>query len=850
MKETDRWWFSAAKSSTYSGKSTYVYKSRLFGLSLPGMLLLGLLPLAPPPALGQPQLEEVLVTATRRGETDIQITPISVTALDDDALDKMLMRDIGDMTAAVPNLVTGNAPAFNSFNPSLRGVGKDGIILYVESPVGVSVDDFVLLSTQTQMLEPFDIASIEVLRGPQGTLFGKNTTAGVINVKTKQPELNQTSLEVSTSYAEFDSWDAKFALNLGNETLAMRATGIYQYSDGYYKNGSLATSFDPAVLFGTGESVPQVFEGDGRSLGGDDVFSGRLKLLWAPNDSIEARLTYEIIRDNMDSPPIVAENAPSSVFTSFLGFSGSFDGDPIDHAGISDRSDFFKISDGHQVDVDGFYGHLDWDLNEQFTLHSVTGYREQQSRLPSTYVGHTRASLFDATRDDDRETFQQEIRVDSSFNGPFNLVAGGFYQDDDTKFCVTQILGLVDFFGPTATPLNDQLTAQGYPALASGTYNDNASVLCNRQQAEALAGFADGTFQVTEKLEIGAGVRITYEKKEWTGRPQILYQYLDGTDTANEGLFASLDEPLDAADFERFPINVAHEEESWTEPSFRATIGYLVTDNAFAWATYSRSVKSGAFNDQTGTFTAGLPFPFGNPLQLRPIDPEFADSIEIGLKTDLFNNRVRMNLVYFDVRYDDAQRQLNATFALPGGGSFQETLFFNAAKLDARGVEFEGSWVVNEYLSFSGNFSYQDAEFAAFEADTDFDGTIDVDFSGRPVNRSPEWTAYLMAIIEHPAGAAGDLSHTLSWSFVDDSVFTYSDLGPEFDATSNSRNLLNWSSTFTTKSGEYYLRVFGRNLTDERYRTGNLAVAALWTMASYGLPRQFGVEVGARLGNF
>ena len=829
------------------GETRSTFATGIKGVAL-AVAALGLLPLAPVPALGQAQLEEVLVTATRRGETDIQITPISVTALDDEDLDRMLMRDIGDMTAAVPNLVTGNAPAFNSFNPSLRGVGKDGIILYIESPVGVSVDDFVMMSTQTQMLEPFDIASIEVLRGPQGTLFGKNTTAGVINVKTKKPELDSQSLEVSTSYAEFDSWDTKFAVNFGGETLALRAAGIYQKSDGYYKNGSSATSFDPAALFGTGEFVSQVFEGDGRSLGGDDVFSGRLKLLWAPQEGVEARLTYEMIRDNMDSPPIVAENAPNSVFTAFLGFGGSFDGDPIDHAAVSERDDFFSIADGHQVDVDGVYGHLDWDLNERFTLHSVTGYRKQESRLPSTYVGHTRASLFDATRDDDRKTFQQEIRIDSSFDGPVNFVAGGFYQKDDNKFCVTQILGLVDFFGPTATPLNDQLTGLGYPALASGTFNDNASVLCNKQNAKALAGFADATYQVTERLELGGGVRISYEKKKWTGRPQILYQYLDGTGTANEGLFASLDEPLDAADFDRFPVNVARERESWTEPSFRLTAGYLFRDNVFAWTTYSRSVKSGAFNDQTGTFTAGLPFPFGNPLQLQPIDPEFAKSIEVGLKTDLLDNTVRMNIVYFDVRYDDAQRQLNATFALPGGGSFQETLFFNAAKLDARGIEFEGSWVVNEYLTFSGNFSYQDAEFAAYEADTDFDGTIDVDFSGRPVNRSPDWTAYLMATVEHSAGAMGDLSHALSWSFVDDSVFTYSDLGPEHDAMSNSRNLLNWSSTFTTKDGAYYFRVFGRNLADERYRTGNLAVAALWTMASYGLPRQFGVEVGARFG--
>jgi len=320
--------------------------AKFLRLPVLGIAGLGLLPLAPLPALGQPQLEEVLVTATRRGETDIQITPISVTALDDEELDKMLLRDIGDMTAAVPNLVTGNAPAFNSFNPSLRGVGKDGIILYVESPVGVSVDDFVMMSTQTQMLEPFDIASIEVLRGPQGTLFGKNTTAGVINVRTKKPELNEGSLEVSAAYAEYDSIDTKFALNLGGDTVALRAAGIYQKSDGYYKNGSMATSFDPAALFGTGEFVPQTFNGDGRSIGGDDVFSGRVKLLWAPRDDIEARLTYEMIRDNMDSPPIVAENAPSSVFTAFLGFPGMFDGDPIDLAGIflTDVTQFYVPS--------------------------------------------------------------------------------------------------------------------------------------------------------------------------------------------------------------------------------------------------------------------------------------------------------------------------------------------------------------------------------------------------------------------------------------------------------------------------------------------------------------------------
>ncbi len=154
--------------------------------------------------------------------------------------------------------------------------------------------------------------------------------------------------------------------------------------------------------------------------------------------------------------------------------------------------------------------------------------------------------------------------------------------------------------------------------------------------------------------------------------------------------------------------------------------------------------------------------------------------------------------------------------------------------------------MVNENLSFSGNWSWQDAEFRRFTADTDFDGVDDLDFSGRPVNRSPEWTAYIQAVYAHSLGDFANASHVLSASFVDDTVFTYSDIAPEFDALTDNRTVINWSTTISDKNDRYSLRVFGKNLTDERYRTGNLAVATLWTMASYGAPRQFGVEFGAK----
>jgi iron complex outermembrane receptor protein len=785
----------------------------------------------------QKVLEEVKVTATRRGETDIQTTPISVTALNSKTLDTMVIQNLSDITAAVPALANGNAPGFKSFNPSMRGVGKSDIILYVESPVGVSVDDFVLPHVQTQALQPFDIASVEVLRGPQGTLFGKNTTAGVINVQTVKPKLNARNVEIRGSYGEFNTANVKFAGNYGTDQLAFRVAGIYERSDGYYKNGKVSNSYDPATF------LPVTYAGDGRDLGGSDVFSGRFKALWAPTDNFQARLTYEIIRDNGDTLPDVNLSPPIAVFPA-LGFTGVTTGDPLKQAAVSDRCDVICIKKGQQVDVNGYYLNMDWEMGA-FTVHSVTGYREQKSRLANTYPGEVYASLFDATRDDNRETFQQELRVSSNLDYPVNFVAGVFYQKDTTHFCVTQALGLIDFFGPAAAP-NAALGAAGLPLLATNTWNDNPSVLCNQQHAEALAAFTDVTWQVTNSISLGAGVRQSYEHKKWAGRAQTFFQFLNGPATADETLLSTLKQPLQAGDFQRFPFGVARREKSWTDPSWRFTLGFEPNNTWYLWTTYAHSVKSGAFNDQIGTFTSGVPTPLTNDRQLAPINPEYADSVEFGVKGNFFDNRMRADLVFYDVTYNDAQRQANTTFTLPGGGSFQETSFFNAAKLDVQGVEFEGSWLVTDGLTLTGNFAYTDAKFKKFAIDTNFDGVIDVDFSGRPVDRSPKWMGTISATYEHDIGPWGSLTHNVMWSYQSGTIFTYSDLGPQYDATVNSRSLVNWSTTFNDSTGKYFVRVFGKNLLDKRYRTGNLAVANLWYMATYAAPRWFGVEAGAR----
>ncbi len=763
-------------------------------------------------------LEEILVTATRRGDANIMEMPISITALSGVEIERYAVRDLNDIAVSVPGLSAGTVSAFKSAQFAMRGVSETTIILYKESPVGVTLDEFVVPHIQTSNLEMFDIEAIEVLRGPQGTLFGKNTTAGVINVRTKRPVLDENSFEFKAHLGDFGTKKGNIALNFGNDTVAFRFAGMYLKSDGYYKNtisyGPIGTIL-PFNSVHTGESGA----GDGRDLGGDDVFSGRAKLLWSPNDDLNLLFQYEIVRDEGDTPPIVSESGPGYLFP-LWGFPAAT-GDPIDNAGNTLRDDLLlNLSKGHRVDIDGFYLNGDWALNDNYTLYFNAGLRDQESRLPSSYPGNTGPiSLFDATRDDNRETSQIEVRVGSDLDGPFNFTAGAFYQEDDTEFCVLQVVGFLDGFFLGTPP---------------DFFNENPLILCNRQDATAKALFIDGTYDVTDRMHITAGVRYTDEEKAWAGRPRVNVFALDGAPTLDE-----LGEPINAANFDLYPSLVVRNSQSWSEPTYRLIFGYDLSETTTSFFGYSRGFKSGGYNDQLGTQLNPI-----TELAAQPTEPEIADSLEVGIKSTVADGRATISVNAYYVEYSDAQRTFNVSF--PGGG--QETLFFNAAELTVKGVEAEGAWAISDAFTLRYNVSWMDSEFDKFEADTNFDGVIDIDLSGQPVTRAPELMAGVDGTYNMPLGNSGTLDWNLRVSYEDDSISSYSDVSPEFNALLQSKTLVDASVTYTDADDRYYLKLMGSNLTDERYRTGSLSVATLWVMSAYGQPRYWGVEVGAKFG--
>ena len=780
-------------------------------------------------------LADIVVTATRR-DSRLQTTPIAVSVIDSSLIQQAAPRNIGDLAAFVPNFSASTITGFNAASFAIRGVGQTNIIVYFEPPVAVLVDDFVVPSVQTQLLDTFDVAQVEVLRGPQGTLFGKNTTGGAVTVRTKRPVMNQFGAEARFQYGSFNTQKIQGALNipLVNDKLALRVVGGYDKDDGYYHNGAC---YGPV----TGFFVANKFQGvsgclDGRRIGGRKVANARAKLLFEPTPGLRMLAQYEWLRDRSDSVPSVNVNGE------FTG-SGAFltdllhtvrpnpnSSDPLDNAAITTRnSGLVNIEKGQRVSVDGFYLNSDLDVGPG-TLTSVTGYRFQRTRLPNSYAGvaPTAAdgqtlSFFDASRDDDRKTFQQELRFASKFEGPFQIVAGGFYQHESIDFCVAQILGFLDLING--------------PLLFGPNWNDTPYILCSAQKSSSKAVFAEGTYKITPTITFTAGARYTWEKKNWLGRQQAFVPTLNG------GFDPTIvvNEPLDASVY-NYSAGVITLKAKANKPTYRASIGWQAAPSIFTYATYSRGFKGGGFNDQIGGFAT-----FGSNLDkfrsaARATQPETADSWEAGIKSEFYNHRLRFNLTGFHVKYKDLQKQLNVRLPVVGQPDQQATVFVNAASAVVNGLELETSAVPMRGLTLRGVLGYQDGKYKTYTAPG-----AGYNLADAPLDRAPKWQWTLDGTYEVPI-ASFKATFNGNVNYVGRNLFTQ-DIDQILGNTFlNARTLVNASVTLSDVDDHYYARLIGRNLTDKRYKTAEQNVAGLWQNAQYGPPRFYGIELGMKLG--
>jgi iron complex outermembrane receptor protein len=791
-------------------------------------------PAAEPAAGGG--LEEIVVTATRR-ESNLQSTPIAITAIDSQVIAQLTPRTLSDLALLVPNFSANKINGFNAASFAMRGVGNTDIIVYNEAPVAVLIDDFVMPSTQSQLLDPFDVQEVEVLRGPQGTLFGKNTTGGAVVVKTKAPVLDETSVQVQGGGGRFNEFNAQGALNvpLISNQLALRVVASEEREDGWMRNGASST------VGGT------TYTGDGQRVGGTDVFTGRAKLLWQPNDNLRALFTFEMLTDRSQTPGAVnvtptnsapGASAPYFAFAN-LGLPGYTGNNPLGNAGVDNRTGYLiDEQNGHRVDAQGEHLNIDYTIDPG-TFTWVQGYRSQDSSLPSDYTGVVGPiSVFDANRSDRRKTWQEELRFASKQIGDFNYVAGAFYQHDITKFCVAQVLGIYDLFG---TP-----TQAG---LQPGGYNNNPQVLCNQQTEESKALYGETNYKFTDATTLTVGARITEDSKDWIGRQQVFVQQLASPTGAIVPSFTyqQLGGLMNAANFSAYPYGVVTDSHSWTQPTYRATLSHQFDRDLFGYVNYSHGFKGGGYNDQVGT--GGTPI---TAAEKAPTNPEKADSVELGAKTELLDRRVRLNEALFYVRYTDLIRQVVSPIINANGNPGEETLFKNAARMTTYGIENELTVQVTDGLVLRAPFSWQHCEYGSFTTLNPNGNGTSVDLSGLAVNRCPTVTATLDLNYTVPVPwTNGHIVIDVNDNYVSRNLDTYSIALPNSPFTqthADARALLGASVTYNGEDNRWFARVYGRNLTNKIYKESSQNVDPLWVWAFYGEPLFVGGEIGFKFG--
>jgi iron complex outermembrane receptor protein len=748
-----------------------------------GLALAGLSATLTPAALAANEsavLEEVIVTA-RKVQESMQDVPIAVSAFTGQQIDNLVMRDIREMEGFVPNLVidpVSVAPAGASLY--IRGVGTQEVERTFDPAVGVTIDGIPLSFVNGSMANTFDFAAMEVLRGPQGTLFGRNTTGGVINISRTRPT-GEMGLKYEVTAGDDDLLDFKGVANFPiiKDKLAGKLAYAQQKDGGQRKNGL------------TGDDI-----------GNADNKEYNVTLLWTPAETFEALVTYVRYEDNNDGVPL--QNIASFNFDNpvnpepdlpcLLGFCGS---DVTDISTM--HQDFYSRDIDFTWDSIGLV--MNWDIGIG-TITSLTGYQETDEDVPTDFDA-TPLNFFHTMRAQESDQTSTELRFASSdeFSEDWDFVIGAFYLED--HYNLEQETSIAAFGGPDGALFQNPFASQ---------------------DRDSWAVFGEAHFNFGEAWTLTLGGRYTEEKKEYSGEIFFGGGPIAGYLPGGVDDFYVFGTPI------WVPISAAEADKDWNEFTPKAGIDYRVNDDVLVYFSYAEGFRSGGFNGRNQ-----------KPENIGPYDPEYVDNYEIGLKGDFLDNTLRLNLAAFYVDYQDKQEET----IQPDGFGGSNTVVQNASTVESSGVEAELTWVLNEYLTFNGNFGYLDASYDSYVADLNGDG-VATDNSDLELRRVPEWTGGANLVFTMPMGP-GNLSAFAGVRYTDE---YWVEAANDPRGLLDDRTVVDASVSYEwdySSSRSVKVTAYGRDLTDEEAFSSAVTIPATIAFAGVSGGRQYGVRIS---GNF
>jgi iron complex outermembrane receptor protein len=724
-------------------------------------------------------LEEIVVSARRRDE-NVQDVPISIVALNSEALELRGVQQLSDIGLQVPNVVLmgGGATGETSGNFHMRGI--PGIATYVD---GVWQSSDAGLMTMNVV----EVERVEVLRGPQGTLFGKNSTGGAIQYVTKLP-VSEFGAKIELTGGEYDRRDVVASIDLPiSDNLAAKLTGAQLNRDGFITSRTTGRKF--------GDIDDRLFRGD---------------FLWTPSDAVTFRFiaestdidrngsarTLEEIRLTNARPR--AYNSAGYPFTNATHVSGFPGGVVGEWETMSDVENDGYVSDLLRVTVDG-----EVQITDNLMFKSITGYRDIEDRVYTDWDA-AEITLIEDDRWRENDQLTQEFQIQHTINDRIGYVAGFYYWNE---YSATRTLRW------TFTEFRTgQLSQQAVFAAQPGfTFTPGNSDVFTGAETSGQALFGEVNVGLTDQLELTVGVRFNDEEIEsYTIVPTgVQLPALPDTDPVGD-VFAGNKQTVGAADF------------SSTTP--RVSITYDWLDNVMVYASYAEGFGAGGINV--------------NPvLGIVPYGPEELSNYEIGLRSDWWDGNLRLNATAFDSSWEGIQLSQAPPDPNNPGLSIPNPIIVNAAEAEASGLELETQWSIGEAWRIDASLAFLDTAY------TNPGDATQIQLN-TPFAYAPE-RSYSVGV-QHTASLAnaGRLITRLDYGWMDDYERSRE---IRFQATQEAFGLLNARLVYEPPAQNWRLSVFGTNLTDEKYlNSGMVSGAFSVDAATVGRPREVGASLQIR----
>ena len=748
-------------------------------------------------------IEEIIVTAQRREES-IQRTPIAVTALSSEDLEARTTFDLSDVGEYVPNLdfSTATQSSRSSFVSAvfIRGIGQTDFIVTTDPAVGIYVDGVYYGRTTGGVVDMLDIERVEVLRGPQGTLFGKNTIGGALNV-VSSPVSNEFGGTTEVTAGNYGRLDFKGELNVPfSETFAGRLSVSVKNSDGYGKR----------LDFATGKETSE--------LGADDSQSARAKFRWLIGENTEANLSVDYTRVREPQVPddmknIIPEAPLLGLWNGLVGFPSGNPYLPVYLTG-DDYTSYANGPNKAELDLWGPGLTIEWHLGD-YTVRSITAYRSMEALFQNDGDGSPVRILGSDTVALDQEQFSEELHLlGTSFDGKLEWLTGLYYfeesADEDTRAYVLPgmyqsleatpvLLGPTGPIGPcpppevvAALPVPGPLGCAGNP---NNVFLDLDFAGTNKVDITNYSAFVHGTLALADRWKLALGARYTYEEK----KHDIVYGRV------NSGYVIA-------------PPGTIRED-SWSVVTPKASLTFQATDTVMTYLSASRGFRSGGYN--------GRPF-FREAVD--SFDPEYVWSYEVGLKSEWLDRRLIMNAAAFYNDYTDMQ--LTSNRAASGNVA---VITENAGEAEIKGFEIELHARPVEQLDLIAGVGYVDAKFT----DVKPEATVTED---SVFVKTPEWDVNAGAEYTFSLGSVGSLAVRADYSWRSD---WYNDTANTPALHQDDTGLLNARITYSSPKGNWQVAAFGTNLTDEHYVTGGVGGGAVLGIdeVQYGRPQEYGVTL-------